>query len=160
LGAIELASIAGAGHAAAGTGWTGDLHLIGDGAHLLAAGAWVGGLVPLALLFADARSDNASLSARAAHGATLRFSVVGIIAVAALLATGVLNAVFLVGSVPALLGSDYGHLLMLKIALFLTMATFAAINRQWLTPQLADGPHNGGPRAKRGAARQLQRNAL
>jgi putative copper resistance protein D len=152
LAAAELALIAGAGHAIAGTGWTGDLHLIGDGAHLLAAGAWVGGLVPLALLFAAARRDPGSACARAARDATRRFSVIGVIAVGTLLITGLINSVFLVGSVPALLGTDYGHLLMVKIALFLTMVVFAAINRQWLLPQLA---------AARGDVLcQLQRNAL
>jgi putative copper resistance protein D len=160
LGAAELATLAGAGHAAAGTGWAGDLQLLGDGAHLLAAGAWVGGLLPLAMLFAAARHDPRSVAALAAAGATSRFSVLGIVAVGTLLVTGTLNGVFLVGSIPSLLGTDYGQLLMLKIALFLTMAVFAAINRQWLLPQLAL-PRSGGkdePRA--GAVRQLERNAL
>jgi len=160
LGAAELAMIAGAGHAAAGTGWTGGLHLIGDGAHLLAAGAWLGGLLPLALLFAGARRGHASGLALATHQATLRFSFVGILAVATLLATGVLNAVFLVGSISALLGTDYGHLLMLKIALFLTMVTFAAINREWLMPQLAGVPDGSSIGVKWDILRQLQRNAL
>ncbi len=159
LSVAELAMIAGAGHAIAGTGWTGDLHLAGDGVHLLAAGAWIGGLLPLALLFAAARRDAGSACARAARDATRRFSLVGILAVCTILATGILNSVFLVGSVPALLGTDYGHLLMVKIALFLTMVTFAAINRQWLLPQLAEAP-SGGAAARRDILSQLQRNSL
>jgi putative copper export protein/mono/diheme cytochrome c family protein len=160
LGAAELAMIAGAGHAAAGTGWTGDLHLIGDGAHLIAAGAWVGGLLPLALFFDRARRNRASFYAQAAYDATLRFSLLGIVAVGTLLATGVLNAIFLVGSIPALLGTQYGQLLMLKVAVFLTMVTFAAINRQWLMPQLAVMPGAKGGALTRETLRQLQRNAL
>jgi putative copper export protein/mono/diheme cytochrome c family protein len=160
LAAAELVTIAGAGHAAAGTGWAGDLHLIGDGAHLLAAGAWVGGLLPLALFFDRARRDRPSSYARAAYDATLRFSLVGILAVGTLLTTGLLNTVFLVGSVPALLGTEYGQLLMLKVALFLTMVTFAAINRRWLMPQLAAKPGAGGADSRRETLRQLQRNAL
>jgi putative copper resistance protein D len=156
LSAAELAMLAGAGHAVAGVGWPGYLQLFGDAAHLLAAGSWIGGLLPLALLFAVARRDDGSSCALAARDATLRFSNVGVLAVATLLATGLANAVFLVGSVPALLGTDYGHLLMLKIALFLTMVAFAAINRQWLTPQLSDIPSA----SEGNTLRQLQRNSL
>lgn len=160
LSAAELAMLAGAGHAVAGVGWPGDLQLFGDAAHLLAAGAWIGGLLPLAFLFAAARRDDGSTCALAARDATLRFSMVGVLAVGTLLATGLMNAVFLVGSIPALLGTDYGHLLMLKIALFLTMVTFAAINRQWLTPQLSDVPTASKARANWNTLRQLQRNSL
>jgi putative copper resistance protein D len=160
LSAAELAMLAGAGHAVAGVGWPGYLQLFGDAAHLLAAGAWIGGLLPLALLFAAARRDDGSSCALAARDATSRFSTVGVLAVGTLLATGLLNAVFLVGSVPALLGTDYGHLLMLKIALFLTMVAFAAINRQWLTPQLSDVPSASTAGANRNTLRQLQRNSL
>jgi putative copper export protein len=71
LSAIELAMIAGAGHAAAETGWPGYLHIFGDGVHLLAAGAWVGGLLALALLFAAARRDNSSACVLAARAAAL-----------------------------------------------------------------------------------------
>lgn len=160
LGAAELALIAGAGHAAAGEGWAGILQLAGDVAHLLAAGTWLGGLLPLALLFAAARRGEDAGAALAARDATRRFSTVGLIAVGTLLATGILNALFLVGNLPALLGTDYGHLLMLKIALFLTMVAFAAINRQWLMPLLAADPGGAGTPANRGLLRQLQRNAL
>ncbi|MGO8917454.1 MAG: copper homeostasis membrane protein CopD [Stellaceae bacterium] len=160
LSAVELAMIAGAGHATAGTGWPGDLQLAGDAAHLLAAGAWVGGLLPLALLFAAARRDDGSSCALAAPEATARFSLVGMLAVGTILATGLLNAAFLVGSIPALLGTDYGHLLLTKVALFLTMVTFAAINRQWLTPLLVDLPSGAKARAASDTLRQLQRNSL
>jgi putative copper resistance protein D len=160
LSAAELAMLAGAGHAVAGVGWPGYLQLFGDAAHLLAAGAWIGGLLPLALLFAAARRAEGSSCALAAREATLRLSTVGVLAVGTLLVTGLLNAVFLVGSVPALLGTDYGHLLTLKIALFLTMVAFAAINRQWLTPQLADAPSASTPGANKNTLRQLQRNSL
>jgi putative copper resistance protein D len=160
LSAAELATLAGAGHAAAGTGWSGDLQLCGDGLHLLAAGAWVGGLLPLALLFAAARRDYRSEAAAVAAAATSRFSVMGVIAVSTLLASGLLNGVFLVGSIPSLLGTDYGRLLMVKIALFLAMVVFAAINRQWLAPHLA-GPRGAGADDPHSSTlRQLQHNAL
>lgn len=160
LSAAELATLSGAGHAAAGTGSSGTLQLFGDSLHLLAAGAWVGGLLPLALLFAAARRDRGPAAALVAHAATRRFSLLGVIAVGTLLATGILNSVFLVGSIPSLLGTDYGRLLMLKIALFLTMVVFAAINRQWLAPQLASPIAAGSDGREAGALRQLQHNVL
>ena len=52
--------------------------------------------------------------------------------------------------------TDYGHLLLVKIALFLVMLTVATINRLWLTPALAVGA--GEP--ARHALRQLRRNVV
>ncbi len=53
--AAMLASLAWAGHGGATPGRPGDLHLAADMLHLLAAGAWVGSLIPLALLLAETR---------------------------------------------------------------------------------------------------------
>ncbi len=68
--------------------------------------------------------------------ATLRFSTLGIVAVATILATGSVNTWYLAGSIPALIGTDYGRLLLIKIALFLVMVAIAAVNRLRLTPRL------------------------
>jgi putative copper export protein/mono/diheme cytochrome c family protein len=160
LSAVELAMIAGAGHAAAGAGWPGYLYLISDGVHLLAAGAWVGGLVPLALFFAAAQRYGGASCVRAERVATARFSLVGMLAIGTILATGLLNTVFLVGSIPALLGTDYGHLLLLKIALFLAMVTFAAINQYRLTPLLAELPGEAKALPGSDALHPLRRNSL
>ena len=59
------------------------------------------------------------------------------ISVAALIVSGSVNAWILVGSFRALLVTDYGLLLLLKIAAFATMIAFAAMNRFWVTPRLA-----------------------
>jgi putative copper resistance protein D len=75
--------------------------------------------------------------------------------VSALLATGIVNGSVLVGSFHALLVTRYGQLLMLKIALFAVMLTFAAVNRFWLTPRLADVPNS---KRELDAVRQLIRN--
>ena len=53
--AATLASLAWAGHGGATPGRPGELHLAADMLHLLAAGAWVGTLIPLALLLAEIR---------------------------------------------------------------------------------------------------------
>ena len=52
LAAVLLSSLAGTGHTQVEEGWAGIVHVLADGAHLLAAGAWLGGLLPLAYLVA------------------------------------------------------------------------------------------------------------
>ncbi len=159
LAAAELVTIAGAGHAAAGTGWAGTVQIVADAAHLLAAGAWIGGLLPFAWLFVAARRAGGPLAVDVAYDGATRFSRIGLLAVATLIVTGSLNSIFLVGSIPALLGTDYGRLLLVKLALFLTMVAFAAINRQWLVPQLARGGASSVGSGRTLVA-QIERNAL
>jgi putative copper resistance protein D len=98
--------------------------------------------------------------AAAARLATLRFSTVGIASVGALLLTGIANTWFLAGTVPALVGTGYGRLLLLKIALFLAMVSIAAVNRLRLTPRLAPVLFGRKRETTWAAAGQLQRNAL
>ena len=68
--------------------------------------------------------------------AVLRFSTLGIVSVAVLVATGIVNTWYLAGSVAALTGTDYGRLLLVKVALFAVMVAIAAVNRRVLTPRL------------------------
>ena len=126
-------TLAWAGHGIGGAGLPGSIHLAADFVHLIAAAAWVGGLLPLALLLAAA--DRSSVAV--ARSASLRFSAYGIVAVGALLLTGAINTWYLAGSARALTATDYGHLLLVKIALFLGMLALATVNRLWLTPALA-----------------------
>ena len=144
-------TLAWAGHGIGGAGPAGGIHLAADFLHLIAAAAWVGGLLPLAIMLAAAGG-----SVRVAHVASLRFSAYGIVAVGTLILTGAINTWYLVGSIRALTETDYGHLLLVKIALFLVMLTVATINRLWLTPALAVGA--GEP--ARHALRQLRRNVV
>ena len=148
LAAAFVAVLAFAGHAAAGDGAEGIIHEAADVLHLVAAAAWVGALLPLAIVLGAAR-DEASPSAFAvARTATLRFSTLGIASVGTVLATGIVNTFELAGSWAALFGSDYGRLLLVKIALFLVMLAIAAVNRMRLTPRLV----GGGAAAESGAA--------
>jgi putative copper resistance protein D len=128
------AAIAWTGHAAAAVGAIGLLHLTADVLHLVAAAAWIGGLVALARLLAATRRHPAR--AAFARDATRRFSTLGIAAVGTLLVSGVVNSWMLAGSFRALAITGYGRLLALKIGLFAVMVAVAAINRLWLTPQL------------------------
>jgi copper resistance protein D len=150
------AAIAWTGHAGSTAGERGILHLAADALHLVAASAWLGGLVSLALLLAAARRHRADGWASVAREATTRFSVLGMVAVGALVASGIVNAWILVGSLDALIATEYGRLLTLKLCLLAVMLGFAAVNRLWLTPQLVAAAE-GGPRLN--PLRQLTRNS-
>jgi uncharacterized membrane protein len=104
--------------------------------------------LPLTLLLASARDAQDQSMPLLLRAATFRFSTVGLFAVGTLLATGIVNAAILVGSLPALLETIYGNLLLAKIGLFAAMVCVAAINRLHLRPRLPNA----------GAIRQLARN--
>jgi putative copper resistance protein D len=127
------ASLAWTGHAGSTLGAAGQLHLAADGLHLIAAAAWVGGLVSLILFLAAACRNQAVSPAR---DVTEKFSTLGMISVATLLLTGTVNTVILVGSIRGLAVTDYGRVLLLKLGLFGVMLGLAAFNRVHLTPRL------------------------
>lgn len=138
LAALGLVgAIAWTGHAGATLGELGELHLVADVLHLAAASAWFGGLIGLPVLFVVGRHRPAVQWAPLQLDAIRRFSTIGIASVATLIGSGTLNAWFLVGSFHALLITDYGQLLLFKLALFAAMVAFATINRLSLTPLLA-----------------------
>ena len=151
------AAIAWTGHAGSGVGETGMLHLTADVLHLIAAAAWLGGLVSLALLLASARRHGGLAWASAAHDAARRFSTLGIVSVGAIFATGIVNTWILVGSVHTLIVADYGRLLMLKITLFAAMLSIAAANRFFVAPRLALESENASRRVALG---RLTRNSM
>ena len=153
------ASLAWLGHAGAGEGPNQNLQLAGDLLHLLAAGIWPAGLVPFALFlrcFLQAR-DPASLET--AGAGTRRFSALSLATVAVLTLSGVVNSYFLVGSLPALVSTEYGRLLMLKLALFAATIGIGAWNLI-LTPRTVpdDGPSLGG--TEDAALSKIVRNVL
>ncbi len=152
--AALVGSLAWAGHAIGGQGIEGIIHPAADALHLIAAAAWVGALVPLALLLQAAGRNQDSLAV--ARTATLRFSTLGITSVATLVVTGLVNSWYLVGNLPALVGTDYGRFLIAKVVVFLAMVAIAAVNRLRLTPRIVDEMNLD--RAQR-AVRQLRSNA-
>ena len=132
VGGAYLATLAAAGHAAAANdGGVRAMHVAADALHLLAAGGWLGALPPLVHCLMHAPS------AQAAARVARRFSLLGIVCVATLIASGIVNSLFLVGSFAALFGTAYGQLLVIKLALFAVMLAIAATNRFHLTPRLA-----------------------
>lgn len=147
-------SLAWAGHANGAEGLEGIVHPAADFLHLTAAAAWIGALVPLAMLLSMSGNDTDGLIV--ARIATSRFSTLGIVSVATLLLTGSINTWYLVGSVPALTESAYGRLLLIKLVLFVAMVGIAAFNWSQLTPRLVQ---NAGGAAAQKARWGLRRNA-
>jgi putative copper resistance protein D len=142
LAAGMLASLAWAGHGASSPGPAGDLHLAADFLHLLAAGLWLGTLPPFILFLVEVlRTGDTNWGAVAAT-ATRRYSAMAIGSVAVLLTAGVINTWFLAGTVPALVGTEYGRLLLAKIGLFIAMLMVAAVNLLRLAPRLATSTPN------------------
>ncbi len=140
--ALALASLGWVGHAAGGGGWIGIGHEINQSAHLLAAGLWLGGLLPLGWLLGRARGARDDRFVALARQALPSFSQMGYAAVAAIGVTGAVNTVLLVGGIDALFGTAYGRLLSLKILLYLAMVAVALRNRFRLMPRLA-AQHTG-----------------
>ena len=138
LGAILLASLTGVGHTQIHEGVPAIVHVTADAVHLLAAGAWLGGLLPLGMAMLACRAKQVSNDD--AVSALSRFSGMAYLAVAALVASGAINGGFLIGSLSALIGTSYGELLLLKPGLFGLMLCLATSNRFWLAPALAKAP--------------------
>ncbi|MBV8911797.1 MAG: CopD family protein, partial [Acetobacteraceae bacterium] len=82
-----------------------------DMVHLLAASAWLGGLIPLLLLVHAAPPG---VAARA----SVRFSSLGTGCVLVLACTAFYQARILVGSIPALVGTTYGVVVLFKLCCF------------------------------------------
>jgi putative copper resistance protein D len=132
LSALAVVSIAGHGHAMAmydGPSWL----LLSEVVHLLAAGAWLGGLVPLAAFVASSPADAAALASR-------RFASLGTACVAAIAGSALFQGTELVGGVPELLGTAYGLVVLGKLTLFIALVGLAARHRFRLTPALGARP--------------------
>jgi putative copper resistance protein D len=124
------------GHAGATPGLAGDLHLASDMLHLLAAGAWLGGLPAFAFLLWRARRSAGRRRDAAVVRVVDRFSLLGVFSVGILLASGLLNSWNLLNGPHDLIASDYGRLVALKIVLFAAMIAIAAVNKFYLIPRL------------------------
>jgi putative copper export protein len=130
LAAIALGIQPFLAHAAEVAGGPGDALIAAELVHLAAAGTWLGGLIPLLLcLLALPRS--------VAVRVLRRFSSIGLVAVLALAATGVGQAWVLAGGPAGIIGTPYGRIALLKVALLAVALAFAALNGLVLTSRLA-----------------------
>jgi putative copper resistance protein D len=130
LSGAAVTLLAAAGHAVALEGGDRYVMLSVQAVHLLAAGIWLGGLIPLAL-------SVAILPPRLAGIVALSFSRIGIACVTALVLTAWVNGYIFVGDVSALLGTEYGRWMLVKLTLLVAMLGFAVANRFKYTPALS-----------------------
>ena len=156
LASAYLGSLAFAGHGAEGVGFWQNIHLTADFLHLIAAGLWLGALIPLVLLLVYLSRFQEDGWALAAARAGSRFSSLGILAVGVLLVSGTVNAAFLLGGMHSLIDTSYGRLLLLKVVLVAAMVSLAGVNRQYLLPRLSNSPADEAS----GTAQRLIRSAL
>jgi putative copper export protein len=129
-GIAALATLLHAGHSHALAMAHGlSILLASDGLHLLCAGAWLGGLVPLLLVVRAAPPRAGAIAAR-------DFSPLGKLCLYGLVASAAYQAYALLGGIAGLLGTACGWMATLKAALFVVLFGFAWINRYRLAPAL------------------------
>jgi putative copper resistance protein D len=133
---IALATLPLTGHAVMRDGATGVAQRANDAVHVLAAGAWFGALVPLALVL---RKSLASGFGPDAATTLRRFSIIGQPAVALVLITGVANTLLILRHLPTDWSSPYQALLALKIAVVAVMIALAIANRSVVMGRIATG---------------------
>lgn len=153
LAALLLVSLTGTGHAQIEDGWAGVIHVVADAAHLLAAGAWLGGLIPLALILHRYLGTDLNVGPRDIDRILMRFSGMGYVAVAVLIGSGLVNSWFLVGSLSGLLNTPYGQILLGKLALFGGMLALAVANRFWVVPSMCKFRGDAAEKSARSSAR-------
>lgn len=102
--------------------------------HLLAASAWLGGLIWIVWL---ARCDDAACRIEAR-----RVSSVALVSVIAILVSGLVQTVLFLNSPGDLIHSGYGRLVLVKMIGLAILIAFGAYNRFGVLPQLdaSDGP--------------------
>jgi copper resistance protein D len=158
-GAAALASLVWTGHAGASEGNLGLVQRVSDILHMLAAAVWLGGIAAFLLLLRAVPEPVWANRLAIAHRSLEEFSRTGAICVSIVAVTGLVNAQILVGfdNIPALFGSDYGLLLMLKLLAVGIMLLLAANNRWRLTPSLGTALEDDDPRS---AVRALRTSLL
>jgi copper transport protein len=133
-GITALAAIGGmAVDVAGGHGATGDLWPLESLAqliHVSAAGIWVGGLASLLLATRGLPGDSRGSAVR-------RFSTWAGVALGLVVLTGLVRAIAEIGSIDALLSTDYGLVVLAKSGLLGALALLGAANR-WLAVPLAE----------------------
>ncbi|WP_460043825.1 copper homeostasis membrane protein CopD [Pseudomonas sp. S2_H01] len=126
---LMLLTLSPVGHGAMYDGTPGQLLILNQTLHLIGVGAWLGGLLMLAVLL----TGGSAVDVRAV---LLRFSGIGYGLVALIVVTGMINVRALSGAFwpePAL--SGFGQVLAVKVGMVLCMLALAALNRR-----LARGP--------------------
>lgn len=128
--ACTTATILQAGHGHAASMYGGPSWLLLAGVlHVLGAGGWLGGLIPLLLMVSVTPAKPAATAAR-------YYSPLGKLCVAAVAGSAVFQAWVMIGTVPGLVGTAYGWVALAKLALLGVLLGFAAANRYRFAPAL------------------------
>lgn len=131
VGAVAVAgSFALTGHT--GTVGPGVLPRLLIAAHVLGVSFWIGALVPLFKIASNPEFSRIGTILR-------RFGSIAVIIVPGLIAAGLVLLWLLLGSLEAIFTSDYGRLLLIKLAFVAVILTLAAVNKLRLTPGVAAG---------------------
>lgn len=128
-----------------------------DTLHVVAAGAWVGGLL-LLLVAAFPAVRGLAQGERVAILAPVvsRYSDMAVVAIGLLVASGLLRTWSEVRAFRAFTGATYGVVLLVKLAAFLPILAMGAINNRWTKPRIARAAAEGSPdRAPLRALRRL-----
>jgi copper transport protein len=131
VGALAMFVHAQAGHGNAGSSLR-PLHLLEQWLHMVAVGAWIGGLVWLLLALRDKDGLDRDQATRV-------FSRMAGYGLAVVVLTGLLRAYTEVGSFHALLTTSYGDALLIKVGLVCAIVGLAALNRYRNVPALGMG---------------------
>ncbi len=109
-----------AGHAGAGSTWP--VKVVSQWVHVVAVGVWLGGL---AALLVGVRGEPAEEKSRAVK----RFSTVAGVALFVVFGTGVARALNELPTWGDLVGSSYGVVILIKVAMIAVLGVLGAINR-------------------------------
>ena len=128
----------------------GPFAMVADGAHLLAAAIWTGGLLSVAIaLRGSPAADRWSL----AGCVVPRFSTLAVGSVAVLVLAGIASAYVEVGAWRRLWQMTYGQLVLAKASLLVPLLALGALNNRVAVPRLRRGMHS--PRERRRFARTV-----
>jgi copper resistance protein D len=137
IGIYVVAEEAWFGHSAEGVGLYRASMITVYGIHALATAAWVGGLPPLLFALVEQRRFGPAEARDCTLDVYSRFSLMAMIAVTLVVASGIANAGFRVsGSFGKLFDSGYGDVLLKKLAVVAGMLAVAYFNRYIATPRL------------------------
>ena len=132
LSGALLCCLALVGHAAAGVGASGGIRMAAMALHLLAAGAWLGGLPRLLAELRRGEADAPMLLGK--------FSRMAVLAVLVAIGSGLISILYVVIAAGGGLGPGYLRALGVKLALVAGLLGVAGLNRFWLTPRIVARP--------------------
>jgi copper transport protein len=145
-GALLLLSQSALSHGAAEVDWL--LPTFTDWMHLTSAAIWLGGVAMLAVVIAPcAVADRARLKELGI--AIVKFSPYAVASVVVIYVTGLIQSIWLLGSLDALVTTAYGRILAIKIVLALVLVGFGAFHQLFVAPDLQPQAGKSGARAQR-----------